>query len=147
MDARETVQALLETVQSGDYQTAKSLLADDFMFSGPIPEPINGEQWLGMTAGMKAAFPDLDYHFKVEGVEGEVVKTSSQLSGTHTGDFDLTSMGMGVIPATGKSFSMTKDSGESEVRDGKIVAYRIQPTEGAGLIAILTQLGISVPSK
>ncbi len=147
MDAKETVKTLMEAVQSGDYKKARSLLSDDFMFSGPVPEPINGEQWLGMSASMKAAFPDLDYHFQVEGVEGEVVKTSSQLSGTHSGNFDLTAMGMGVIPATGKSFSMVKDSAEGEVREGKVVAYRVQPTEGAGLIAILTQLGISVPTK
>ena len=147
MDAKETVKTLIEAVQSGDYKRARSLLSDDFMFSGPVPEPINGEQWLGMSASMKAAFPDLDYHFQVEGVEGEVVKTSSQLSGTHSGNFDLTAMGMGVIPATGKSFSMVKDSAEGEVREGKVVAYRVQPTEGAGLIAILTQLGISVPNK
>ncbi len=147
MDAKETVQTLMEAVQSGDYKKARSLLSDDFMFSGPVPEPINGEQWLGMSASMKAAFPDLDYHFQVEGAEGEVVKTSSQLSGTHTGDFDLTSMGMDVIPATGKSFSMVKDSAEGEVREGKVVAYRIEPTEGAGLMAILKQLGIPVPTK
>jgi predicted ester cyclase len=147
MDAKETVQTLMEAVQSGDYQIAKSLLSDDFMFSGPVPEPINGEAWLGMSASMKAAFPDLDYHFKVEGVDGNVVKTSTQLSGTHSGDFDLTAMGMGIIPATGKSFSMPSDSGDGEVRDGKVVAYRIQPTEGAGLIAILTQLGIPIPTK
>jgi predicted ester cyclase len=147
MDAKETVQTLMEAVQNGDYTTAKSLLSDDFMFSGPVPEPINGEAWLGMSASMRAAFPDLDYHFQVVGVEGEVVKTSTQLTGTHSGDFDLTSMGMGVIPATGKSFSMVKDSAEGEVRDGKVVAYRVQPIEGAGLIAILTQLGIPVPTK
>jgi hypothetical protein len=76
-----------------------------------------------------------------------VVKTSTQLSGTHSGDFDLTAMGMGIIPATGKSFSMPSDSGNGEVRDGKVVAYRIRPTEGAGLIAILTQLGIPIPTK
>jgi ketosteroid isomerase-like protein len=144
MDAKETVRTLMEAVQIGDYTTVKSLPSDDFMFSGPVPEPINGEQWLGMSASMKAAFPDLDYHFKVD---GNVVKTSTQLSGTHSGDFDLTAMGMGVIPATGKSFSTTSDSAEGEVREGKVVAYRVQPTEGSGLIAILTQLGISVPTK
>ncbi len=147
MDAKETVQTLLEAVQSGDYVKAKSLLSDDFMFSGPVPEPINGEAWLGISASMRAAFPGLDYHFKVEGVDGNVVKISTQLSGTHSGDFDLTAMGMGVIPATGKSFSMPSELGDGEVREGKVVAYRIQPTEGAGLIAILTQLGISIPTE
>lgn len=50
-----------------------------------------------MSTGLEAAFPDLDYHFKILSVEGEMVKTSNQLSGTHTGDFDLTAMGMALF--------------------------------------------------
>ena len=39
MNKREIVQTLLDSVQKGDFEKAKSLLADDFQFSGPIPEP------------------------------------------------------------------------------------------------------------
>jgi hypothetical protein len=42
---------------------------------------------------------------------------------------------------------MVRESAEGEVRDGKVVAYRVQPTEGAGFIAILTQLGIPMPTS
>ena len=100
MNKRETVQALVDSVQMGDFETAKSMLADDFQFSGPIPDPIDKEAWLGMSSNLKTAFPDLNYHFKVIGAEGNAVKVISQLSGTHTGSFDLTNMNMGVIPAT-----------------------------------------------
>ena len=106
MNKRETVQALLDSVQQGDFENAKAMLADDFHFSGPVPEPINKEAWLGMSASLKTAFPDLNYHFKVIGTEGDVVRSTSQLSGTHSGEFDLTTMQMGVIPATHKSFSV-----------------------------------------
>src|ERR1044071_3929842 len=102
MNQREIVQTLLDSVQKCDFVKTKSLLADDFQFSGPIPEPIDKEAWLGMSSSLKTAFPDLDYHFKVIGADGDVVKTTSQLSGTHTGSFHLTGMNMGVIPATDK---------------------------------------------
>src|SRR6185369_9782602 len=104
MNKRETVQALMDSVQKGDFVTAKSMLADDFEFSGSTPKPINAEAWLGMSANLKTAFPDLNYHFKVIGADGDVVKSTAQLSGTHNGSFDLTDMSMGVVPATNNAF-------------------------------------------
>ena len=109
MNKRETVQALMDAVQKGDLEIAESMLADEFQFSGPVPEPINKESWLGMSSSLQTAFPDLDYHFKVIGTEGDVVRTTSQLSGTHTGSLDLTNMQMGVIPPTNKTFVTTRE--------------------------------------
>ena len=140
MNKRETVQALMDSVQKGDFENANSMLADDFQFSGPVSEPINKEAWLGMSASLQTAFPDLDYHFKVIGTEGDVVKTTMQLSGTHSGSFDLTNMNMGVIPATNKAFSVKREKTRLTVKDNKITAWAVEPTEGAGLEAILGQL-------
>jgi predicted ester cyclase len=146
MNKRETVQALMDAVQKGDLEIAKTMLADDFQFSGPIPEPINKEAWLGMSASLKTAFPDLDYHFKVIGAEGDVVRATSQLSGTHNGNFDLTSMNMGVIPATNKAFSAKLEKVKVTVRDGRITSWIVEPVDGAGLMAILEQLEVEVPT-
>lgn len=146
MNKRETVQALMDAVQKGDLDVAKTMLADDFQFSGPIPEPIDKEAWLGMSASLKTAFPDLDYHFRVIGTEGNVVKTTSQLSGTHNGAFDLTNMNMGVIPATNKAFSAKLEKVKVTVRDGRITSWNVEPLDGAGLMAILEQLEVEVPT-
>jgi predicted ester cyclase len=142
MNKRETVQALVDSIQKGDFENAKSMLADDFQFSGPVPEPINSDAWLGMSSSLKTAFPDLDYHFKVIGTEGDVVKTLSQLSGTHTGSFDLTDMQMGVIPATNKAFVTTREKTKITVKGNKITSWAVEPTQGAGLKAILGQLDV-----
>jgi len=142
MNKRETVQALMDAVQKGDFEDAKSMLADDFQFSGPVPEPISAEAWLGMSASLKTAFPDLDYHFNVIGAEGDVVKATSQLSGTQSGPFDLTNMNMGVIPATNKTFSAKLEKTKVTVKDDKIALWAVEPTDGAGLMAILEQLGV-----
>ncbi|HEX5808740.1 MAG TPA: ester cyclase [Anaerolineales bacterium] len=144
MNKRETVQALVDSIQKGDFENAKSMLADDFQFSGTVPEPINSVAWLGMSSSLRTAFPDLDYHFKVIGTEGDVVKTSSQLSGTHTGSFDLTSMQMGVIPATNKAFVTTREKTKITVKGNKITSWAVEPTQGAGLKAILGQLDVKL---
>jgi predicted ester cyclase len=142
LNKREIVQALMDSVQKGDFENAKSMLADDFRFSGPVPEPINKEAWIGMSVGLKAAFPDLNYHYRVIGTQGDVVRSTSQLSGTHSGSFDLTDMHMGVIPATNKTFSAKLEKTRVSVKENKISAWFVEPTEGAGLQAILGQLGI-----
>jgi predicted ester cyclase len=146
MNKRETVQALMDAVQKGNFESAKTMLADDFQFSGPVPEPINKEAWLGMSASLKAAFPDLDYHFKVIGAEDDVVRSTTQLSGTHSGSFDLTNMNMGVIPATHKAFSAKLEKTKVTVRENKITSWAVELTEGAGLMAILGQLGVEPAS-
>ena len=142
MNKRETVQALLDSVQKGDFDNAKTMLADDFQFSGPLPEPIDQEAWVGMNTRLQTAFPDLDYHFKVIGAEGDVVKATMQLSGTHSGSFDLRTMDMGVIPATNKNFSAKSEKARVTVKENKITAWFVEPTQGADLKSILDQLGV-----
>jgi predicted ester cyclase len=140
MNKRETVQVLVDSIQRGDFDVAKSMLADDFQFSGFIPETINKETWLRMSASLKTAFPNLDYHFKVIGTEGNVVRTTMQLSGTHSGSFDLTNLNLGVIPATDKTFAAKREKTKVTVKENKVTAWVVEPNQGAGLMDILSQL-------
>jgi SnoaL-like polyketide cyclase len=146
MNQREIVQALLDSVQRGDFEKAKSLLSSDYQFSGPIPEPINAETWLGITKNLKKAFPDLDYRFHVDGVEGEITKVSAELKGTHRGTLDLSPIGLGVTPATNKSFATPREHGTVTCKGDKVVSWVVDPIEGGGLMGILNQLGITVPT-
>lgn len=142
MNKREIVQSLMDSIQTGNFESARTMLADNFVFSGPVPEPINAEAWLGMSVNMKTAFPDLDYRFKVIGTDGDVVRSTTQLSGTHSGSLDLTNMHMGVIPATNKAFSAKTEKTRITVKGDKITSWAVEHTEGAGLKAILGQLGV-----
>ena len=146
MDSKTTVQTLMDSIQKADFEKAKSLLSADFQFSGPVPEPINGEAWLGMSKSLKKAFPDLDYHFHVESMTGDTANISAKLQGTNNGDFDLTNMQMGVIPATKKSFVTAQEHGKVTVKGDKVTSWANDSIEGAGLMAILGQLGVKVPT-
>ena len=146
MDTKATVQSLMEAVQMGNFEKAKSYLSNDFKFSGPVPQPVSGKEWIEMSANLKDAFPNLDYHFKVENVNGDTAQVSAELSGTHKGTLDLTSMHMGMIPATNRSFTAAHEHGKAMVQDGKVVSLMFEPSEGAGLMAILGQLGVKVPA-
>ena len=143
MNEKETVQALMSAIQSGNYEKAKTHLTADFQFSGSVPEPLNAEAWLGMSMNLKKAFPNLEYHFRVESVQtGGIVKISSELKGTHKGELDLTSVNMGVIPATGKSFAAGREHGKLTLRGDKVAAWEVVTNQAAGWLAILQQLGV-----
>jgi hypothetical protein len=146
MNSQETVQALMDSVQKGDYNTAKSMLSDDFQFKGLIRRPINGKTWIKMIASLQMAFMGLNYHFKVDSVNGDVVNTTSQMSGNNRGAFDLTGLRMGVISATNRNFSTAIEKTKITVQNEKVASWVVEPTEGAGLMAILKQLGVEIPA-
>jgi predicted ester cyclase len=142
MNKREIVQAFMDSFQQGEFEIARSMLTDDFHYSGLVPEALNKETWLEMSANLKTAFPDLGYHFKVIGANGDVVRSTTQLSGTHTGSLDLTNLNMGLVPVTNKNFSTKIAKTKVTVKEGKITLWKVEPTDGADLIAILSQLGV-----
>ncbi len=144
MNSQETVQALMDSIQRGDFDRAKTLLADDFQFKGLIARPINGKTWLKMSASLKMAFTGLNYHFKVDSANGNVVNTTSQMSGSNRGAFDLTGLRMGVVSATNKDFSTVTEKTKITVKNEKVSSWVVEPTEGAGLMAILGQLGVKL---
>ena len=144
MNSQETVQTLMDSVQRGDFDKAKTLLSDDFQFTGLVRRPINGKTWLRMSASLKMAFTGLNYHFKVESTDGSVVNTTSQMSGNNRGAFDLTGLRMGVISATNKDFSTAKENHTITVKGEKVSSWVVERTEGAGLMAILKQLDVKL---
>jgi len=142
MTSQETVQALMDSVQRGDFDKAETLLSEDFQYKGFVRKSINRKGWLRMSANLKMAFAGLNYHFQVDSADGNVVNTTSQMSGKNRGALDLTNLRMGVISATNKDFSTARENHTITVKDNKVSSWVVQPTEGAGLLAILAQLGI-----
>ncbi len=148
MDPRELAEKFISSFESGDMETCLACLADDFHISGPMPEPQSREDWMSTVKSLAKAFPDINYNLKITGVEGNQVKTSTELTGTHTGYLDLSPLGgMGLIAPTGKSFSNPEEQGVLTVEGDKISKYEITPSEGGGLMGLLAQIGVQPPGN
>jgi len=144
-DLKGIAKALMNAIQIGDYQTAKSYLAPRFKFSGSVPKPLKTDAWVLMNMNLKKAFPNLEYHFRVESVQtGGIVKISSELKGTHKGDLDLTNMKLGVLPATYKSFAAGREHANLIVNADKVTAWIVESNQSTGMSAILNQLGVKL---
>ena len=88
MSSIDVTKAFMDAVENGDIDAAAALLADDFVFSGPVPEPIGKEMFVGMTRINAVAFPDWKYNYDEStfAVNGDVVTasvaiTASDISG------------------------------------------------------------------
>jgi len=82
----------------------------------------------------------------VDGLDGGVVKISAELKGTHSGVLDLSPVGLGVTPATNKSFAMPREHGKVTIKGDKVASWVVERIEGGGLTGILGQLGLTVPT-
>lgn len=146
MSAAETVRAAFAAVEAGDLAKLADLVSDDMEFSGPVPEPIGKEQWLGMQGLLLAAFPDWSFNLEDVKEEGNVATTTHHITGTHTGNLDLSPMGMPTIPATGKAIKLPVEHAECTVEGGKLIKLHVgDDNPDGGVPGILKQLGVEMP--
>jgi len=135
---------LMHAIEAADYDTAAALLTDDFVFSGPVPEPISGDMWLGLQAKLSDAFPDWSFNVHNVHAHGDTVHINVQITGTHNGTLDLSAMGMPVVPATGIAVELPVEDVYVTLRGDQVASVEAEPTEGGGVPGILAQLGVDM---
>lgn len=147
MNTQELAQAFAQALNAGDWDTVASYLADDFQFSGPVPEPVGAAEWIGLNRTLQAGMPDMSVNLRIVSIDGDTIHSVDQLTGTHTADLDLTPLGIGVIPATGRSVSLPQERGVSRIRGGKMVSIELDTPADSGIAGLLAQLGIEPPQS
>ncbi len=145
MDDTTAVQTVLQAIEDSDFETARSLLTDDFLFSGATPEPVPGGVWLGLHGQINKACPDFSFNAAHIHVHGDVIHASVSLSGTQQNDLDLTGFHLPFVAATGKSFQLPTEELSFNVESGMITGLSVAPVDGGGVAGILGQLGVEMP--
>ena len=102
--------------------------------------------YIGMGQLLGSAFTDFKAVYSDVREEGDSVIATYHFEGTHTGDLDLTAMGLGVIPASGKKIVWPEDTSAFKIRGDKVVS--IKPYgDSAGVESFLAALGVKLPSE
>jgi predicted ester cyclase len=125
-------------------EAAETYFSDDFQNldkDGNVTMDRAG--YLGFGRLMFAAFKDLKFVYSDLREDGEDVIVSGHFEGTHTGDLDLSAMGMGVVKASGKKIVWPDNDSKWKVEGDKIVS--IQEVSG-GLEEFFAPLGVKLPS-
>jgi hypothetical protein len=122
-----------------------SYYSDDFQWTDALGSPpMDKATWLAMGQLMESAFPDIATVIEDIREEGDDVVITSHWSGTFTNDFDLSALGVGVVPATRKAVVFPT----STVRisfDGDKISKVHDPRSGpdAGMAGFLKVLGVN----
>ena len=142
MENKQAAEAFLAGINTLNLDAAAPYCTNNFTYSGPLPKPVNLQEWRGLAGLFLKAFPDWNFNAKVSREEGNVVHLTAQVTGTQTGELDLTPLGMGVIPATGKSIALPQSPGRVTLAGDKIANFHLDVVPGAGIPGILAQLGV-----
>lgn len=145
MSAVDIARMVMEALDAQDWATVYAHLTDDFVFAGPVPQPIGAQQWVGLQQALQTAMPDWSFNASKFEDKGGVVRVTVQISGTHTEDLDLSAMGLPVIPATSIHVQLPAEHPELTVKGDKVSAVNVQPTPGGGVPGLLAQLGVQMP--
>jgi hypothetical protein len=146
MDNRELVEGFFVTLDEGELDEAMTYLTDDFRFySSTFPDGIDAYNWMGLLGAWRAAAPDMRFNLRLVEMEGDTARVMSRITGTHTGDLDLSAMGLGVVPATGIAFVGGEEESEGLIEGGRIKWIRIFDSPETGFASVLGQLGVEMP--
>ncbi len=148
MTPTEVTKAALAAWENRDVGAAARLLADDFVLTGPAPEALGREAYLGFQAVHNEAFPNWKFNPQKIEENDDTVKITFQISATHTGPYDVAKLGVPIpaVVATGKSRSWPVEHMTVNVKDGKISKLYVENEPEGGVMGTLAWLGVNVPA-
>ncbi|HLO15624.1 MAG TPA: nuclear transport factor 2 family protein [Anaerolineales bacterium] len=145
MSAMDVVKEGLAATEAGDFQKLDSLVAEDFVFAGPVPQPVGKREFMGLQMALLKAMPDWKFNAKDVKENGDQVAMMLQVTGTQTGELQLPMPGMPAFPPSGKRVSLPYEPSTFTVKNGKLTKLEVESSASGGLMGILSQLGINMP--
>jgi predicted ester cyclase len=142
MSAIDIVKAGLAATEAGDFKKLDSMIADDYVFAGPVPEPLGKREFMGLQSALLTAMPDWKFNAIDFKEDGDVVTVTLRVTGTQTGELKVPMPGIPILPASGKQVSLPGEKSVFTVKNGKLTRLDVTPTVGGGLLGILSQLGV-----
>lgn len=144
MNNVELVQSMLAAFEAGDTAMLSAAMTDDFVFSGPVPQPIDKAGFLGLNQALHTAIPDWKFNASSFQENGDTVDFTDQITGTHTGVLAAIPMAP-PVPPTGKHIALPVEHLHITVRGGKISRLHVDATPGGGVPGLYAQVGAPLP--
>ena len=142
---KEYFEAAWANPPSSIVEASKTYISEDFQSldkDGNVES--NREAWAGEGQLMATAITDFKFVYSDIHEEDDSVIVIGQFEGVHTGDLDLSALGLGVIPASGKKIVVP--SGNRFKIEGDKIVSRQDYGDYGGTVAFLTALGVTPPT-
>ena len=130
----------------GDIDAMADFFSDDFQnFDKDGKAVLDKEGLLAMGRMMRPSFTDYGFVLAELRQEDDFVIMTGHFEGILSSDLDLSAMGMGVIPASGKKIVWPPAETKWGFEGGKIASIQANDAAG-GLGPFLAALGVTPPS-
>lgn len=143
----EIVTTYFEKLASDGPETATiQAFSEDFKLIAGSAE-VNRKRFIEMITVLYAAVPDLTHDLSDIQLRGDIVQLTDRPSGTFTGTWDGTTLGLPIIPANSSAFLMAPSKWEITVRNGKITRWHdvTIPSGKSGISGLFKALGLQAP--
>jgi predicted ester cyclase len=141
----DLVKATLAAFEAGDTAKAASMLADDMVFAGPVPQPIPKSEYVGLQSALIAAIPNWKFNLSDLKEDGDKVMGKVHISGTHTQPLTLPALGIQALPPSGKHIQLPHEPITVTIKNGKATRIEAKVAPGGGVPGLLAQLGVNIP--
>ena len=143
MNKSDLVKTMLKDLETGNARKSARYYAVDFIFSGPVPEPLNKDQFLDLMTAMTQSLPDWAFNVTSVQEKGSKVSVKVQITGTHKGT--LAVPGLPTVAPTGKRVKLPAETLDITEEGDKITEFRVDVPPGGGVPGIYQQLGVKLP--
>jgi hypothetical protein len=143
MSNTEIVKTGMKAWESNDVQTFTELVADDFVLSGPTPQPLGKQEFIGLMQILHAGTPDFAFNVSSYEEHDDTVIAKAHITATHTGTLALP--GLPPIPATGKKVALPEEVQTYTLKNGKLASLTTDGNPDSGISGMLAQLGFPPP--
>jgi predicted ester cyclase len=143
MTNTELVQTGLKAWENNDADTLSPLVAEDFVMSGPTPQPLAKADFIGFMHILLTALPDFAFNISRFEENDDTVVAYAHITGTHKGTLAIP--GLPPIPSTGKKVALPEEVQTYTVKNGKLQSLVTDARPDAGVAGMLAQLGVALP--
>ena len=145
MSAIDIVRAFTTAIENNEKEETVKPLADDFLFSGWTPKPLDKADFITTFAELKSGIPGLMFNLHNLSEEGNRVTGSIQIAGHQSDSFSIPPLSLPPVPQMARSISLPVEDVTFELADDKITRWSVHHVEGGGIKGLLHQLGFDAP--
>jgi len=106
MSAIDTVRAFTTAIENNEKEETVKPLADDFLFTGWTPKPLNKADFIATFAELKSGIPGLMFNLHNLSEEGNRVTGSIQIAGYQSDAFSIPTLSLPPVPQMPRSISL-----------------------------------------
>ncbi len=145
MSAIDSVRAFVTAIENNEKEGTVDPLADDFLFSGWTPKPLNKADFITTFSELKSGIPSLMFNLHNLTEEGNAVTGSMQIAGYQSDAFSIPPLSLPPIPQMARSVSLPVEDVRFQLSNNKITAWTVHHVPGGGIQGLLRQLGFDAP--